>query len=183
MRKLSIAIDGPGASGKTTVGVHLVGRSFKYHRPRGIQGAGVEDASAVVQLVGDEDAPNVLATGLRLREGLSAKSVNCWPGPGFDLAAVLQAASRIIPAGFYYKTFKWPHWHWFEPYIRRAAGLSRGSATGSPDLVYENRYDHCDVLVVGAGPAGLMAAVAAARSGLRVVLADDGIEPGGWLRS
>jgi sarcosine oxidase subunit alpha len=171
------------ASALLANGVHLVGRSFKYHRPRGIQGAGYEDASAVVQLVGDEDAPNVLATSLRLREGLSAKSINCWPGPGFDLAAVLQAASRIIPAGFYYKTFKWPHWHWFEPYIRRAAGLSRGSATGSPNLVYENRYDHCDVLVVGAGPAGLMAAVVAARSGLRVVLADDGIAPGGRLRS
>ena len=171
------------ASALLANGVHLVGRSFKYHRPRGIQGSGYEDASCVVQLTGDEDAPNALATSLALREGLSATSVNCWPGPRFDLAAVLQAASRLIPAGFYYKTFTWPHWHWFEPYIRRAAGLGRASTTSSPNLVYESRYDHCDVLVVGAGPAGLMAALTVARSGLRVVLADDGHAPGGRLLS
>ncbi|MBM3597995.1 MAG: sarcosine oxidase subunit alpha family protein [Alphaproteobacteria bacterium] len=161
--------------------VHLVGRSFKYHRPRGILGAGYEDTGALVQLVGTEDAPNRLATRLPLREGLAAKSVNCWPGPRFDLGAAAQLVARLLPAGFYYKTFMWPHWHAFEPFIRRAAGLGTAPRRAPVDLHYENRNHHCDVLVAGAGPAGLMAALTAARAGARVLLVDDGLAPGGRL--
>jgi sarcosine oxidase subunit alpha len=169
------------ASALLANGVRVVGRSFKYHRPRGIQGSGYEDPASVVQLTGTEDAPNALATRLALREGLEANSVNCWPGPNFDVGAMLQGAAALLPAGFYYKTFMWPHWHWFEPAIRRAAGLGRAPSSPSAGLVYESRFDHCDVLVVGAGPAGLMAALAAAHSGARVVVADDGLEAGGRL--
>lgn len=169
------------ASALLANGVHLVGRSFKYHRPRGIFGAGFEETGAIVQLTGDEDAPNALATRLPLREGLHASSVNCWPGPRFDLGALAQGATRMLAAGFYYKTFMWPTWHWFEPSIRRAAGLGHAPAKGASQADYESRFGHCDVLVVGGGAAGLMAALTAARSGARTWLVDDGLAPGGRL--
>ena len=162
--------------------MRLVGRSFKYHRPRGIVSAGAEEPNAVVQLDGEDDEPNVRATTLPLREGLSARSVNCWPSVGFDLAAINDRLSPLLPAGFYYKTFMgWPGgWSFYGPLVRRMAGL--GIAPRRPDpRACEKRFHHCDVLVAGAGPAGLQAALAAARGGARVMITDDGPAPGGML--
>ena len=189
-RTLSFTFNGRGYSGHAgdtlasallANGVHLVGRSFKYHRPRGIFGAGFEETGAIVQQVGDEDAPNALATRLPLRAGLETRSVNCWPGPRFDLGAAAQAASRLLAAGFYYKTFMWPTWHLFEPSIRKVAGLGHAPTTTGSHAAYESRFGHCDVLVVGGGAAGLMAALTAARGGARTWLVDDGLTPGGRL--
>ena len=171
------------ASALLANGVHLVGRSFKYHRPRGILSAGTEEPNALVQLgSGPRSVPNLKATRVELHEGLTARSVNCWPGPGFDLAAVNDLVHRLIPAGFYYKTFMWPRggWHFYERLIRRMAGLGRAPEDPDPDR-YERMNAHCDVLVVGAGPAGLAAAQAAGRGGARVILADERSQPGGTL--
>ncbi len=171
------------ASALLANGVHLIGRSFKYHRPRGILSAGTEEPSAIVQLEsGRRAVPNLKATTVELYEGLAASSVNCWPSVGFDLMAVNDLAHRLIPAGFYYKTFMWPHggWHVYERPIRRMAGLGRAPDGPDPDR-YERMNAHCDVLVVGAGPAGLSAAREAGRSGARVVLADEDSLPGGTL--
>jgi len=169
------------ASALLANGVHLVARSFKYHRPRGIVGAGYEEPSALVELVGDAQSGNQPITTVCLKEGLEARSVNCWPSPAFDLMSVNQLFSRLLPAAFYYKTFMWPDWRWYEPHIRRAAGLASAPGAEPRNASYEARHWHCDVLVVGAGPAGLMAALAAARSGARVFVADDGLEAGGAL--
>ena len=161
--------------------VQIVGRSFKYHRPRGIVGAGAEDPNAIVQVgEGAGTLPNMRATQFELYYGLTATSVNCWPSVEHDLGAVTGWFSRLLPAGFYYKTFMWPPslWMWYEGHIRRAAGL--GTAPTGPDPDTYDRYNcHCDLLVVGAGPAGLMAALTAARSGARVLLADEQQELGG----
>ena len=170
------------ASALMANGVRLVGRSFKYHRPRGIVAAGAEEPNAVVQLDGDGDEPHARATTLELTEGLSARSVNCWPGLGFDLGAIADRLSPLLPAGFYYKTFMgFPGgWNFYGPLVRRMAGL--GTAPAAPGRhAYEKRFHHCDVLVAGAGPAGLQAALAAARGGARVMLADEGPVPGGTL--
>ncbi|MCG8353994.1 MAG: 2Fe-2S iron-sulfur cluster-binding protein, partial [Kiloniellales bacterium] len=169
------------ASALLAHGVHLTARSFKYHRPRGIVGAGVEEPASFVELLGEAESGNQPITTLRLYDGLEARAVNCWPSPRFDLLSVNQAFARLLPAGFYYKTFMWPNWHLFEPAIRRAAGLAAAPRAAHRQGRFETRHGHCDVLVVGAGPAGLMAALAAARSGLRVMLADEGPEPGGAL--
>jgi sarcosine oxidase subunit alpha len=166
-------------------GVHLAGRSFKYHRPRGIMTAGAEEPSALVQLErghGRSD-PNQRMTQVELFDGLAATSQNRWPSLAFDLSAMNDRIAALIPAGFYYKTFMWPQRLWarlYEPRIRAAAGLGRSPSEPDPDR-YLHRHTHCDVLVVGAGPAGLMAALVAGRSGARVILADDGPEPGGSL--
>ena len=171
------------ASALIANGVSLTARSFKYHRPRGIIGAGVEEPGTLVELHGDHASGNRQATLVNLKEGLSARSVNCWPSPNFDVGAITQAFARFLPAGFYYKTFKWPNWHLYEPSIRKAAGLA-----GAPDQPpkngrFENKYSHADVLVVGAGPAGLVAALTAARAGKRIMLVDEGTGPGGSLRN
>ena len=164
--------------------VHLIGRSFKYHRPRGIQTAGPEEPSALVQLgEGARTEPNLRATEIELFDGLIAASQNCWPSVTFDIGAVNSLVSPLFPAGFYYKTFMWPPAFWntvYERVIRRAAGLGKAPSEPDPDR-YEHQYAHCDVLVVGAGPAGLMAALAAGRSGARVILADQKLELGGCL--
>ncbi|WP_171173313.1 sarcosine oxidase subunit alpha family protein [Ruegeria sp. HKCCD8929] len=171
------------ASALLANGVKLTARSFKYHRPRGIVGAGPEEPSTLVELKGADASANQPATTVRLRDGLSARSVNCWPSPGFDLGGINQLFARFLPAGFYYKTFKWPNWHLYEPSIRKAAGLASAPAEPPTQGHFESRFAHADLLIAGAGPAGLMAALVAGRAGLRVMLADEGIEAGGNLLS
>ncbi|MDR3512041.1 MAG: 2Fe-2S iron-sulfur cluster-binding protein [Caulobacteraceae bacterium] len=169
------------ASALVAAGVSIVGRSFKYHRPRGVMGTGFSEPNALVQLgTGARTTPNLPASLVPLSEGLEARSVNCWPSAAFDLGAVNDRLSPLLVAGFYYKTFIWPSWGAFEPFIRRAAGLGRSPALADPDR-YEARNAQCDVLVVGAGPAGLMAALAAARAGARVMLAEADQRSGGGL--
>jgi len=168
-------------------GVHLVGRSFKYHRPRGILAAGAEEPNALVAVRRDDAryTPNLRATQVEIYEGLEAHSQNRWPSLAIDFGALNDVLAPFIPAGFYYKTFMWPRAAWkslYEPRIRAAAGLGKSPALGDPDR-YTNRFAHCDVLVVGAGPAGLAAALAAAASGGRVILCDEQAELGGSLLS
>ena len=171
------------ASALLANGVRLSARSFKYHRPRGIMGAGTEEPSCLVELLGDDASGNQPATTVPLRQGLEARSVNCWPSPGFDLMAVNQLFARLLPAGFYYKTFMWPDWRLFEPSIRRAAGLAAPPDGRIPERHFETRHWHGDMLVVGAGPCGLLAALTASRSGARVMLVDDAPAAGGLLNS
>ena len=168
------------ASALLANGVRIVTRSFKYHRPRGIMGSGAEEPAALVALAGSAAQGNVVPTMLPLTEGLDVRSIHGWPSVRFDLGAVAGLFSRLIPAGFYYKTFMWPDWHLFEPTIRKAAGLAP-APEAAPEGRYETRNAHCDLLVVGAGPAGLMAALTAARANARVMLVDEGIEAGGNL--
>ena len=148
-------------------GVHLVGRSFKYHRPRGIFSTGVEEPNALVQLeIGAYTEPNRRATEVELYDGLVAHSQNRWPSLKVDVGVVNSWLSRLFPAGFYYKTFMWPAslWMTYEKFIRRAAGLGKSPMHLDPDH-YDKLHAHCDVLVVGGGPAGLRAACSAARCG------------------
>jgi len=171
------------ASALIANGVHLVARSFKYHRPRGIMGAGVEEANAFVRLGrGMAAIPNALATTVELADGLEAQSVHCWPSVGFDIGAVNGAFSRFLAAGFYYKTFMWPvrFWPLYERIIRAGAGLDHSPAAPTSERC-EQRMDHVDVVIVGAGPAGLMAARAAGQAGATVLLLDRAPEPGGTL--
>lgn len=171
------------ASALIANGVRLVGRSFKYHRPRGLLTAGSEEPNALVQLGTDAASePNQRATQVELFDGLEAVSQNCWPSVGLDVGVVNNTLSRILPAGFYYKTFMWPKsfWKYYEHVIRKAAGMGRAPESPDPDC-YDKMHDHCDVLVVGAGPAGLAAALAAGRAGARVLLADEQSALGGGL--
>jgi len=175
------------ASALLANGVYLMGRSFKYHRPRGVLAAGAEEPNALVGVHRDAAryTPNVRATQLELYEGLEAESQNRWPSLAFDLGAINDLIAPFIPAGFYYKTFMWPRGAWqslYEPRIRAAAGLGTAPREADPDR-YAARYAHCDVLVVGAGPAGLAAAAAAASAGARVMLCDEQSEFGGALLS
>ncbi|MBC2884295.1 sarcosine oxidase subunit alpha [Ochrobactrum sp. CM-21-5] len=168
-------------------GEHLAGRSFKYHRPRGILSAGSEEPNALmgVSRGGGRYEPNTRATVLELYDGLKAESQNHWPSLKRDVGAVNDALYMFFSAGFYYKTFMWPKSFWnkvYEPFIRGAAGLGKSPVEPDPDS-YASRYAHCDVLVVGAGPAGLAAALEAAKSGARVMLVDEQAEMGGSLLS
>mgnify|MGYP000017328050 CR=1 FL=1 len=171
------------ASALIANGVDVVGRSFKYGRPRGIVGSGAEEPNAIVQLgSGAETVPNLRATQVELYDGLEASSVSGWPSVDFDLMGALGALGRLMPPGFYYKTFMRPKklWMTYEHYIRKAAGLGKAPVESDPDS-YDKLNQHCDVLVVGAGPAGLAAAREAARTGARVIIADEQNEFGGSL--
>ncbi len=172
------------ASALVANGVRLVGRSFKYHRPRGILTSGSEEPNALVTIGNGAHAnPNTRATTVELVDGLEARSQNHRGSLKHDLMAVNDLISPFLAAGFYYKTFMWPKSFWekvYEPVIRAAAGLGRLSGEEDPDT-YDKGSLHCDLLVIGAGPAGLSAALHAARSGARVILADEDFEAGGRL--
>ena len=166
--------------------VHLTGRSFKYHRPRGIMAAGAEEPNALVGIgVGGRIEPNIKATQIELYDGLVAVSQNRFPSLKLDMGEINSVFSRFFPAGFYYKTFMWPasFWMGYEHIIRRAAGLGKASDTHQDPDRYEKRHAHFDIVVVGGGLAGLNAALQAANSGQRVLLAEDQHQLGGWLRS
>ena len=170
------------ASALLVNGIHLVARSFKYHRPRGIMTAGSEEPNAIVQLHNNSSRtePNVRATEVEIYEGLEASSQNCWPNVNFDIGAINNLLSPLLPAGFYYKTFMWPasFWEKYEYFIRKSAGLGKSPTKPDPDI-YEHRYIHCDVLVIGAGISGIMAAKTAAKSGLKTLLVDEKPNLGG----
>ncbi|MEH7830032.1 sarcosine oxidase subunit alpha family protein [Gemmobacter denitrificans] len=174
------------ASALLANGVRLMGRSFKYHRPRGPISAGSEEPNALVELrAGARREPNTRATVVELFDGLTADSQNRWPSLRFDALAVNDRLSNFFAAGFYYKTFMWPAAFWeklYEPIIRRAAGLGSLSRQDDPDS-YDKGFVHCDLLVIGAGPAGLMAALTAGRGGARVILADEDFRMGGRLNA
>lgn len=169
------------ASALMANGVRIVGRSFKYHRPRGIFSAGAEETGAIVQLGKPPfEEPNVLATTVEIYDGMTARSVNCWPNASFDMLAVFGLAKPFFVSGFYYKVFKWPSWKFWSPMVRLMAGL--GTIPKMPDPAdYDHSHAHTDVLIVGAGPAGLAAALANAKSGKRVMLVDQNGELGGSL--
>ena len=176
------------ASALLANGRHMVARSFKYHRPRGILAAGAEDPAGLVQ-IGDDPAlidPNTRVTEQEIYDGLVARPQNCWPSLAADIGIVNDAFSRFLPAGFYNKTFmgsdwlSWPNWMAFEPVIRAMAGIGKAPKEPDPDR-YESVNRHCDVLVVGGGPAGLMAALGAGRSGARVILVEETAALGGTV--
>ena len=169
------------ASALLANGVSLVGRSFKLHRPRGFFGAGYEDSGILVNRLHPDPSTNQLATTLPLMDGMQLASVNAWPSASVDLGSVTQAFSRLLPAGFYYKTFMSPGFDWFEPAIRRLAGLGRLPGGDAWQPCTESRFGHCDLLVAGGGSAGLTASLVAARAGMRVMLVDDGMFFGGRL--
>jgi len=165
------------ASALLSNGVHLVGRSFKYHRPRGIMTCGSEEPNAIVQIGGNGafTEPNVRATEQELYDGLEATSQNCWPSVEFDIGGINNFISPVLPAGFYYKTFMWPKKFWnsvYEPAIRKSAGLGKSPTQPDPEL-YEHKYIHCDVLIVGGGIAGIIAANISADNGNNTLLIDD----------
>jgi sarcosine oxidase, subunit alpha len=173
------------ASALLANGIHFVGRSFKYHRPRGIFSHGAEEANALlgVERGAGRTDPNNRASSVEAVDGLAMVSQHHWPSLGFDVGAINGVLSPLFPAGFYYKTFMWPRAFWdrvYEPAIRAAAGLGRAPTAPDPDR-YDHRHAHCEVLVVGAGPAGLAAALAASESGKRVILVDEQAEMGGAL--
>ena len=174
------------ASALLANGVRLVGRSFKYHRPRGVLTAGSEEPNALVEVLeGNQQTPNVRATVQELFDGLAARSQNRFPSLSFDLLGVNDLAAPFLSAGFYYKTFMWPRPFWerlYEPLIRRAAGLGRLSGRHD-EAQYEKAWAFCDLLVVGSGPAGLMAALTAAQAGADVILAEEDARMGGRLLS
>ena len=172
------------ASALLANGIHLIGRSFKYHRPRGFFGAGVDEPNAKMQVeINGCSEPNINATEIELVNGLSATSQNCWPSVNFDIGAINNFLNRFFPAGFYYKTFMWPKSFWYrvyEPFIRKAAGLGIASLEKDKER-YEHKYEYCDLLVTGSGPAGLASAYAAAKNGAKVILAEDKPRYGGTL--
>lgn len=169
------------ASALLANGVRVTGRSFKYHRARGLFGAGCEEPNTLVQLEsGDRTEPNLKATQVALYDGLVARSVNTWPSARFDLLSVLRHFKALMPSGFYYKTFIAPNWHWYEWLIRASAGLGKSPREADPDR-YDKRFEAVDVLVVGAGPAGIRAALAHAGSGREVLIVDDQPAAGGSL--
>ncbi|MCA3561476.1 MAG: sarcosine oxidase subunit alpha family protein [Aestuariivirga sp.] len=190
-KKVSFTFDGKSVSGfqGDTVasavlasGQRVFGRSFKYHRPRGLVGLGSEEMNALVGVgLGARHEPNLRATQVEIFNGMAAVSQNRWPSLNWDVGAINNQLSRFFPGGFYYKTFMWPQSFWkhvYEPFIRRAAGLGKAPEGRDPDS-YEQIHVHCDVLVIGGGIAGLAAAEAAAANGAKVVIADENPQLGG----
>ena len=171
------------ASALLAQGTTLVGRSYKLHRPRGIFSCGVEEPTGLVDVgVGALRTPNTRATDILARDGLHTVSGNGWPSLEFDLAASIEKFAAFLPAGFYYKTFMWPNWHLFEPTIRRMAGLGVAADASDPER-YDEVSVNTEVLVVGAGMAGLQAALSAARAGREVLLLEADVKAGGWALS
>jgi heterotetrameric sarcosine oxidase alpha subunit len=174
------------ASALLAHGTRLVGRSFKYHRPRGVVTAGSDEPNALVTTGrGAGQTPNVRATMQEVFDGLEVSSQNAWPSVGFDILAANDLLSPFLGAGFYYKTFMWPRRFWeglYEPFIRRAAGLGALSGLANADR-YEKAYAFCDLLVIGGGPSGLIAALIAGRAGADVILADEDSRFGGRLNA
>ena len=190
-KKVSFTFDGKtvtGFQGDTVAsavlasGQRVFGRSFKYHRPRGVVGLGSEEMNALIGVgLGARHEPNLRATQIEIFNGMAAVSQNRWPSLTFDVGAVNNQFSRFLPGGFYYKTFMWPQSFWkhvYEPFIRRAAGLGKAPEGRDPDS-YEQIHVHCDVLVIGGGVAGLAAAEAAAATGAKVIIADENPHVGG----
>ncbi|MDA0959045.1 MAG: sarcosine oxidase subunit alpha family protein [Proteobacteria bacterium] len=174
------------ASALLANGVTLVGRSFKYGRPRGIVAAGVEEPNAILQVgsLAGSTVPNVRATEQALFQGLTANTTHGWPSVKWDVMGLFgQLAGALMPPGFYYKTFMYPQWLWhtYEKIIRKAAGLGHSPTEPDPDI-YDKCNQHCDVLIIGAGPAGLASALVAEKSGSRVILVDEHPVAGGWLK-
>ena len=175
------------ASALLANGIHLVGRSFKYHRPRGILASGPEEPNALMDISRDKARaqPNVRATVQEVYDGLIAKSQNRWPSLELDVGGINNTLSKFLPAGFYYKTFKWPQSAWdkiYEPIIRKAAGLGVCPSQADPDS-YANRFAHCDILIIGSGAAGLASALAGAKAGRKIILCDERANFGGSLLS
>ncbi len=175
------------ASALIANGIHLAGRSFKYHRPRGILSGGAEEPNALATIARDKvrTQPNIRVTMQEVFDGMIATSQNRWPSLAADVGAVNDLFGRFFSAGFYYKTFMWPKSFWknvYEPFIRQAAGLGVAPSEADPDR-YANRFAHCDVLVVGGGAAGLTAALGAGRAGRRVIICDENAQFGGHLRA
>lgn len=169
------------ASALLANGVKRVGRSFKLHRPRGLMGVGREEPNALVQLEnGAFGEPNARATLIPLYEGLQARGQNAWPNVDRDIFSSLGLFHRLFPASFYYKSMMWPNWSWYEGIVRRLAGLGKAPAESDVQQ-YHKRNMHCEIFICGGGPAGLASALAAGRSGLRVVLVDEQEELGGSL--
>ena len=171
------------ASALIANGIHLVGRSFKYHRPRGIMTCGSEEPNAICQINDKSNLtePNVRATEIELYEGLEANSQNCWPSVQFDIGGINNLISPFIPAGFYYKTFMWPKSFWktvYEPLIRKTAGLGKSPIKPDPEI-YDHKHVHCDVLVIGGGISGIISAKLSAKNNLNTILIDDKKELGG----
>ena len=159
------------ASALIANGIHLTSRSFKYHRPRGIFSSGAEEPNAYLQINADKfEEPNVAAPLIEIFNGLEVKSSNCWPSVNFDLGAINNILSPIFIAGFYYKTFMWPasFWEKYEYFIRHSAGLGKSPTLKDPDI-YDHRNIHCDVLVVGAGISGILAAKNAAKNNYKTL--------------
>ena len=164
------------ASALIANGIHLVARSFKYHRPRGIMTAGSEEPNAIVQVNGNSayTEPNVRATEIEIYDGLEASSQNCWPNVNFDIGGINNILSPVLPAGFYYKTFMWPasFWEKYEYFIRKSAGLGKSPTKPDPEI-YDHKYVHCDVLIIGGGISGILSAKLSAKNNLNTILIDD----------
>ena len=162
--------------------VHLVGRSFKYHRPRGIMTSGSEEPNAIIQINKNSAVtePNVRATEVEIYDGLEASSQNCWPSVNFDIGGINNFLSPLLPAGFYYKTFMWPasFWEKYEYFIRKSAGLGQSPTEPDPDI-YDHNYVHCDVLVIGGGISGIMAAKISAENNFKTLLLEERPNLGG----
>ena len=190
-RKVVFSFDGKDVSGFAgdtlasavlASGQKIFGRSFKYHRPRGLVGLGSEEMNALIGVgVGHKHEPNLRATQIEIFDGLAATSQNRWPSLKYDIGAINSKFSRFLPGGFYYKTFMWPRSFWkhvYEPFIRKSAGLGKAPEGRDTDA-YEHMHVHVDVIVIGAGIAGLVAAEAAAAAGAKVLLCDENPVLGG----